>query len=101
MSRNEIRLDQIQQRLGGSNKSRQTQFDEYGYAIPEKTLYDEAPDQGGEGTTLNAGFIATIVAASLTLAWGHFISSVARCPTWASALAVSAAAPKPWPRIGP
>ena len=48
MSRNEIRLDQIQQRLGGSNKSRQTQFDEYGYAIPEKPFTTKRHDNVAE-----------------------------------------------------
>ena len=69
MSRNEIRLDKIQQRLGPMNKSRQTQFDEYGYAIPH--MHEDEP-AAEEGTTLNAGFIATIVAASLTVGMGTF-----------------------------
>lgn len=72
MSRNEIRLDQIQQRLAGSNRSRQTQYDEYGYAIPEKATHDDFIEQSEESTTLNAGFIATIVAASLTAGMGTF-----------------------------
>lgn len=72
MSRNEIRLDQIQQRLAGSNRPRQTQYDEYGYAIPEKPRHDDGYGNVEEKTTLNAGFIATIVAASLTAGMGTF-----------------------------
>lgn len=70
MSRNEIRLDQIQQRLGKSNKPRQTDYDDYGYAIPQ--TQNEQGGSEGSGSTLNAGFIATIVAASLTVGTGTF-----------------------------
>ena len=72
MSRNEIRLDQIQQRLGSSNKQRPAQYDDYGYPIPQMPSRGESGSSGNEGSTLNAGFIATIIAASLTVGMGTF-----------------------------
>lgn len=71
MSRHEIRLDQIQQRLGSSNKQRSSQYDDYGYPILQAHSHDENSSRG-EGSTLNAGFIATIIAASLTVGMGTF-----------------------------
>jgi hypothetical protein len=71
MSRNEIRLDQIEQRLGQINKPRQAQYDEYGYAIPQMHDADDFNHEG-DGPTLNAGFIATIVALSLAAGAGTF-----------------------------
>ncbi|MFT3672213.1 hypothetical protein [Aestuariivirga sp.] len=71
MSRNEIRLDQIQQRLAGSGRPRQTQYDEYGYPIPERPQQD-FPDSSDSGTTINAAFVATIIAASITAGMGTF-----------------------------
>mgnify|MGYP001426069600 CR=1 FL=1 len=61
MSRNEIRLDQIQSRLGKQNR-RNTQYDDDGYAVP---YADDRYDSDKDGSTLNAGFIATIAAVSL------------------------------------
>lgn len=67
MSRNEINLDQIQQRLGGQNKARPS-YDDYDNDAA-KYNYDQS---GSEGTTLNAGFIATIVAAFVAVGGGTY-----------------------------
>lgn len=67
MSRNEINLDQIQQRLGGQNKPRAS-YDEFDNGQPQYN-YDQS---GSEGTTLNAGFIATIVAAFVAVGGGTY-----------------------------
>lgn len=83
MSRNEIRLDQIEQRLGQLNKPRSTQYDEYGYAIPQTNDLDDF-DHESDGPTLNAGFIATIVALSLATGAGtyFFVGGDASMPSF-------------------
>jgi hypothetical protein len=67
MSRNEIRLDQIQQRLGTHAKP-QSSYDDFDN-VPASNSFD---DLEPEGTTFNAGFIATIVAAFIAVGGGTY-----------------------------
>lgn len=69
MSRNEINLDQIQQRLGSSNKPRPSAYDGYDDPAP---VNNYSYQQGDDGSTLNAGFIATIVAAFIAVGGGTY-----------------------------
>jgi hypothetical protein len=69
MSRNEIKLDQIQQRLGSGNKPRNTYYDDDGYSVSQPRAAYEPED---EGATLSAGFIATIAAVSISVGMGTY-----------------------------
>ncbi len=69
MSRNEIRLDQIQQRLGSHNKQRPSYDDYDTISTSRDNSFDNLED---EPTTLNAGFIATIVGAFMAVGAGTY-----------------------------
>lgn len=69
MSRNEIRLDQIQQRLGNSHRP-QTHYDDQGWDKPP--VHDDHHAQHDDGATLSAGFIATIAAVSISAGMGTY-----------------------------
>jgi hypothetical protein len=71
MGRNDIKLDQINARLGDMNKPRQ--YDNYSDDQPQFDNGDDGGDDDGGGATFNAGFIASILALFLAVSGGTYI----------------------------
>jgi hypothetical protein len=77
MGRNDINLDKINARLGDMNKPRQN--DSYSDDQPN---FDEGDGGGGDddGSTFNAGFIASILALFLTVSGGTYFFTTGTNP---------------------
>ena len=69
----DIKLDQIRARLGDLDKPRV--YDPYGNEDDNQQNYDDDNGDEGEGSTLNAGFIATILGLFIAVSGGTYMFS--------------------------